>query len=437
MRRAGGRVGGKAGGRVVVTWLLATALLPASPLAAQSTPESGTAALPAHVPTRLPAGSELTIYLMTMGVGAEVWERFGHNAIVVEDRSRGTSIAYNYGMFSFRQENFVLRFIQGRMDYWMAGYPAEDEVPRYREMRRSVWRQELNLPPADRLALRDFLEWNARPENRFYHYDYYLDNCSTRVRDALDRVLHGALEAQFQGPASGNFRFHTQRLVAANPFLYVGLALIEGQPVDRPNTRWEEMFLPLKVRDYLRTATITDSTGAKVPLVTREDTLYESTAFPVPDAPPNWLLPLFLIGSAIGGLFWWGGSRGRTSAPARYTLLVGGSFYALLTGVAAAIMAGLWAFTDHAVAGRNENVLQCSLVALLLTVALPFAIGDRPWALRWARGLALLIGGLSLAGVVFKVLPLFSQANWPVLALFVPANVGLAAGVVAWVGREK
>lgn len=369
---------------------------------------------------------------MTMGVGEEVWERFGHNAIVVEDHSQGTAIAYNYGMFSFRTENFVLRFIQGRLDYWMAAEEAEAELPKYRADRRSVYLQRLNLSPAERVELRNFLEWNVQPENTYYHYDYYRDNCSTRVRDALDRILKGRIQAQSQQPAAGNFRFHTLRLVAANPFLYLGLGLIEGQPVDRPNTRWEEMFLPLKFRDYLRDVRVTDSTGAQVPLVVREDTLYQSNAFPVPDSPPNWLLPLFLLGALLGGLFYWGGSRGRAGA-ARYALLVGGSSWALLTGVAGAIMVGLWAFTDHAVAASNENVLQCSLLALALTFLLPVAMGDRPWALRGAKVVALLIAGLSLLGVVLKVLPCFSQANWPVLALFVPANLGLAAGVRAWV----
>ena len=152
--------------------------------------------LPAQPPNRPtavpPPGSELTISIMTMGAGAEVWERFGHNAIVVEDRRLGSSVAYNYGMFSFRQENFLLRFLQGRMMYWMAGISTpKASCPSTATLQRSVWQQELNLTPAQRLALRDFLEWNARKENRFYRYDYYRDNCSTRVRDAIDRVLGG------------------------------------------------------------------------------------------------------------------------------------------------------------------------------------------------------------------------------------------------------
>ena len=386
--------------------------------------------------TPAPPGSELTIYLMTMGVGAEVWERFGHNAIIVEDRNQGTAVAYNYGMFSFRQESFLLRFVQGRMEYWMAGYPAADELPRYRAARRSVWRQELNLTPAQRMELRDFLAWNALDDNKFYRYDYYRDNCSTRVRDAIDRVVGGAVKAQSGTPASGDYRFHTLRLVAASRLLYLGLALIEGQPVDLAISRWDEMFLPVKLRDYLRDVKVPDSSGTLTPLVKREETLYESKAYPVPDAPPRWGLACLAIGALIGVAFWWGGSNGRSRRAARTVLLVGGSFWALLTGVAGAIMAAMWAFTDHAVAAHNENVLQCSVAALVLAGVLPFALGDRPWALRTARGFALLVGALSVLGLLVKALPWFGQVNGQVLALFVPANLGLAAGVVAWTGGE-
>jgi hypothetical protein len=280
--------------------------------------------------------------------------------------------------------------------------------------------------------LRDFLAWNALPENRFYHYDYYRDNCSTRVRDALDRVLGGAIQAQSGGPASGTYRFHTLRLVAANRPLYLGLALVEGQPIDRPITQWDEMFLPLKLRDYVTQVMVTDSAGNRIPLVKQEETLYQSSAFPVPLTPPRWLLPLFALGTLLGGLFYWGGSRGRENPMARYLLSILGGFWALLTGMAGVIMAGLWAFTDHAVAARNENVLQCSVAALVLAGVLPFALSDRPWALKASRVFAILVGVLSVLGVVLKVLPGFYQANWPVLAMFVPANLGLMGGVLLW-----
>ena len=140
---------------------------------------------------------------MTMGPGAEVWERFGHNAIWIHDPTAEPDTAYNYGLFDFRQENFLLRFARGEMWYWMAGFPAEAYVQTYVEDNRSVWLQELNLPPAARLELRRFLRWNERPANRFYHYDYYNDNCSTRVRDAIDRVIGGAIRQQTAAHADG------------------------------------------------------------------------------------------------------------------------------------------------------------------------------------------------------------------------------------------
>jgi hypothetical protein len=404
---------------------------------------AGVRSLPAQVaapPSGRPAaapGSELTISIMTMGVGDEVWERFGHNAIVVDDRRFGTSVAYNFGMFSFRQENFLLRFIQGRMWYWMAGYPTEDDVPRYIAAQRSVWQQELNLTPAQRLAMRDALEQNALDENKFYRYDYYLDNCSTRVRDAIDRVLGGAFKAQMQGPASGSYRFHTQRLNTNNLPIYTGLLLALGHGADRPITQWEEMFLPLKLREYLDSVRVPDSTGALVPLVRAERALYLSDSHPVPDAPPGWGPGFLLAGLAIGGLLCWAGMAAEGSTGARRTLQWTGTGWALVTGVAGVILAGLWAFTDHAVAARNENVLQCSLFALALAFVLPLVSPARAAATRAARLLVLFVGGLSLLGLAIKLIPAFSQVNGQVLALFVPINLGLTLGVLAWVSRMK
>ena len=201
-------------------------------------------------PGAAPPGSEIRVYLVTMGPGAAVWERFGHNAIWIDDPSVQPDTAYNYGLFDFGQENFLLRFIRGQMWYWMAGFPAEPYIRTYLRDNRSVWLQELNLPPRARLELRDFLRWNELPENRFYHYDYYRDNCSTRIRDAIDRVTGGAIADQTAfRPTGRSYRFHTQRLTANDPLVFTGLLLALGQGVDRPISAWEEMFLPMALRD--------------------------------------------------------------------------------------------------------------------------------------------------------------------------------------------
>jgi hypothetical protein len=126
-----------------------------------SSPPAGAAA---------PPGSRLTVYLMTMGPGRFVWERFGHNAIWIHDPSAPPDQAYNYGLFDFHQQNFLLRFIKGQMWYWMDGFPAERYVETYVQANRSVWLQELNLPPAARLERSD--AGNERREP-LHHYDYY------------------------------------------------------------------------------------------------------------------------------------------------------------------------------------------------------------------------------------------------------------------------
>jgi Domain of unknown function (DUF4105) len=377
-------------------------------------------------PTSPEPGSDLTVYVMTFGPGREVWERFGHNAIWIHDPTHGTDQAFNYGLFDFRQENFILRFVRGQMWYWMAGFPAESYVRQYERDNRSVWVQELDIPPAARLDLQQFLQWNEQPDHKFYHYDYYRDNCSTRVRDALDRVVGGAIQRQTASlPAGTTFRFHTQRLTANTPLIFTGLLLALGERVDRPISAWEEMFIPLAMRDHLRRVRVAGAGGADVPLVKTERTLFESTAPTPPDSPPNWILRYLAIGLAIGaGAFGLAGMS-RTGGRARTAFFVLATGWTLLAGLAGVILAGLWGLTDHVMAACNENLLQLNPLSLALLPLLPGSLrGTREAA--FARALAVGISVLSLAGLAIQLLPWFEQVNGPVIALAVPAHLGVA-----------
>ena len=370
--------------------------------------------------------SELTVYLMTMGPGKRVWERFGHNAIWIHDPVQGTDKAYNYGLFDLRQENFVIRFIQGRMWYWMQGFPAESYVRLYRRANRSVWLQELEMTAQAKRELAEFLEWNERPENRFYHYDYYRDNCSTRIRDALDRALGGRIkEGTLNLPAGTTYRFHTRRLTSNDPLVYTGLLLALGQPVDRPISAWEEMFLPLSLREHLRRISVVNA-GIEKPLVKSERTLFESTDTRPPDRP-RFLLPYYLAsGLLIGGAAFALGRVARRSRAGRTGFVIAAALWAILVGIGGIVVAYLWAFTDHAAAYRNENVLQVSFLALLLLWWVPklLGAGDRP-----AWRLAMLLVAMSALGLLLKLLPQFSQVNGEVIALLLPAHLGVATGI--------
>ncbi|HEU4630204.1 MAG TPA: DUF4105 domain-containing protein, partial [Gemmatimonadaceae bacterium] len=233
------------------------ALLVALPLAVLAAVLAAAPAGAQPVATAPPAdaepGAELTIYLVTMGPGDAIWEKFGHNAIWVHDAATGSDVAYNWGMFDFTEADFIPRFLKGSMRYWMAGYQAQPMIAAYARMNRSVYVQELALTPAQRRELRDFVVWNAQPQNAYYHYDYFRDNCSTRVRDAIDRVLGGRIRAAFDTVVTGtSYRWHMRRLTQEEQPLYTGMHLVLGQPGDRPISAWEAMFLPMKLHDYVR-----------------------------------------------------------------------------------------------------------------------------------------------------------------------------------------
>ncbi|MEP6687083.1 MAG: DUF4105 domain-containing protein [Gemmatimonadales bacterium] len=381
------------------------------------------------------APAELTVYLMTFGPGARVWERFGHNAIWIHDPVHRTDDAYNYGLFDFAQENFILRFVRGQMWYWMAGFPADRYVAQYQRDNRSVWVQELELTPAARQELQAFLQWNAEPEHRFYHYDYYRDNCSTRVRDAIDRVLGGTLRTQTENvPTSATYRFHTQRLTANDPPIYTGLLLALGERVDQPIFAWDEMFLPLKMREHVRLVTVPGPNGGRLPLVRSERTLFESTAPAPPDAPPNWLRWYLAAGLAIGVTAWLLAREARGSGLARFGFVVVGGGWMLLAGLAGVVLAGLWGLTDHVAAACNENLLQMSPLALLV---LPGITGSRGRRGRLAAVAATAVAGLSALGLGLKLLPAMDQVNGPIIALALPAQIGIAAGLNRLRGRQR
>jgi len=370
---------------------------------------------------------------MTMGPGRQVWERFGHNAIWIHDPVQGTDQAYNYGLFDFHQQNFLLRFIRGQMWYWMQGFPARSYLHIYERDNRSVWLQELNLPPRSRLELQRFLEWNERPENRFYHYDYYRDNCSTRVRDALDRVLRGAIKSQTSAvPTGATYRFHTQRLTANDPLIYTGLLAALGHYVDRPISAWEEMFLPVKMRDHLRRVSITGPDGRPVPLVKSEQTLFQSTATSPPEVPPSWVQTYLGLGLVIGATILLLGRAALRRRLALYGFASAVASWGLLIGVAGAVLGGLWGLTDHVAASRNENLFQVNPLALLLLSALLLLFGDGARLARGLRVVALVLAGLSALGLVLKVLPGFYQVNGPIIALALPVHLGVAAGLYRW-----
>ena len=187
-------------------------------------------------------------WLVTYSPGEVYWQRFGHNAIWIRDPTRGLDHVFNSGFFDFNQERFFQRFIQGRMLYFSAAQPAAREFEQYRHENRSITAQKLDLGILEYETLLNYLVEQVKVENRDYLYDYYLDNCSTRIRDAIDAAVGGAIaSALSSSPAPQNFRAHTRRSVSGDFWYHLALETALGLPVDRGISRWNEMFLPAVV----------------------------------------------------------------------------------------------------------------------------------------------------------------------------------------------
>jgi hypothetical protein len=402
-----------------------TLLHAAQPVSAQFLP------VPAPIPPSGVAssnepGSNLTVYLLTFGMGDEVWERFGHNAIWIKDRKLGTDTTYNWGMFDFNQPHFLARFLTGDTRYWMEGIALDPMLAYYKQNNRSVLAQELNLTPAQRLSLQEFVRWNEQPQNKFYRYDYYVDNCSTRLRDALDHAVGGQLQTSTVSRMTpGTYRSHTLRLLGDNIPLYTGANLALGHPADKPLSVWEEMFLPVRMANELRTVQLTDSTGAKIPFVRSEMALFTAGRAPEPSAPPNyfpWFVAAGILLAAVSVALVRSAEGGSRVALFLATLLA--TVWSLVAGAAGLALVIAWGFTKHHFMGRNENLLHFDPLLLGLVVLVPLSI----YGLRGvskAHKLAAVIAALTLLGFVLQGTPTFNQKNGEIIALALPMNLAV------------
>lgn len=370
---------------------------------------------------------QLRAYLITMGPGEELFERFGHNAIWVHDphaRPEHRDLAFHYGLFDFSGD-FYWRFARGEMRYSMGVWDATATLDEYRKNDRTVWVQELRLSQSEIRELRKFLVWNYQEANRFYPYDPYRDNCSTRVRDALDKATGGQIRRQTQDVSTAHtYRWHTRRIVRENIWAYTGLECILGEGVDRPISQWDEMFLPDYLRRSLNGITILDDQGNRAALVKSEDLLYQAKRADVADAAPAWGKWYLLAGLAIGGaMLALAQRRGKWARRFVIAMILA---WAILIGGAGWLLIGFVTLTRHWATYYNENLLQCSPLAIAFVFCAIGAVHGRPGSRRRAMTVAWLVLGSSVAGVALKALPAMDQGNWLMIALVLPVHAALA-----------
>jgi hypothetical protein len=272
------------------------------------------------------------------------------------------------------------------------------------------------------------LEDNARPQNRNYLYDYFTDNCSTRVRDTLDKAIGGRLKAAAAGPARLSYRDHALRLVGDLAWEYVALSYALGLPADRRATRWEESFIPMELRDVARSVRVPGEAGQDKPLVKSERTLYRSTRPDPPLEPPHRLFGFAMTGLILGGIALGLGVLGRRARTARVVLGILSAIVGFTAGLGGLLLIFLWVATNHRASHANANIMQSVPWAIaLLVLGIQVALGRRPAAQR-AFIVTAAAAATSLFGLGARVTTLLPQDNAVYVALFLPLWLGFALG---------
>lgn len=386
---------------------------------------AGVAPLGAQVPAL--TGADLKVYLLTMGQGAALWERFGHNALVIRDTRSGVTTAWNWGVFDFAAPDFLARFLTGDTRYWMQGDDFARTVEAYRWMNRSLWVQELALPDSAKLALARTVAANAIGDAKYYRYDYFRDNCSTRVRDAIDQATGGALRAQLRTVPSGTtYRRETERLLDGMPLAVVGVDIALGRRADAPLSRWEAAFVPMQLRDALRGVRVPDGAGGTRSLLVRDEALFVASRPPEAVNPPRLSLWTAVAGLALATLLGVLGRAAPGSGAARSGVAALGGLWSLAAGVVGVVLLLAATVTRHVFWGANANLLLFSPLSLVLAVLLPWAVwGRRGGAVARGvaagvvlasavGGLAALLGGQPFAATLALAAPVHAALYWAI-----------------------
>jgi hypothetical protein len=363
------------------------------------------------------------IGVVTMGPGGIFWERFGHDAIVVDDPARGAPISYNFGFFDPAEVGFTGRFIRGEMQYKLVALPLADDMHYYRQVGRGAILQWLDLTPVQARRLAADLADNARPENARYRYDYYTDNCATRVRDALDRVLDGTLRRRMEPRSSGDsYRSESVRLATPATWMWLLFDIGLGPYGDRPLSRWEQAFLPRRLADDLREVTLADGR----PLVRAETQLLPQRRAAEPSEQPRALWPWLMVGLATAAAIAALASRlPRTAAG------IAAGFW-LLCGTLGLVLALGWAFTEHRALWANRNLLLLDPLCLLLLPGAWALLRGRNPSARF-RALLVVIAALATLALLPLWLQAMPQRNGHWIALLLPIH---AAFAWRWASRK-
>ena len=214
------------------------------------------------------------VYALVISPGTELYAAFGHNAFWVVDNNRGINMIFHYGTFDYRTPNFYLKFIRGKLDYMLATQEYRYFMTEYSTDGRDVWKLKLNLNQQQKQKMFDFLLWQNQEANKYYRYDFFMDNCATRLRFVLEVVFGDSVVFPHK-PLRISYRQAIKPYLRNKPWTRFGINLLLGLPADKKLNYYSAMFLPYFIDTALVNTTIHNGKTIE-PLVLEHSTMIVS-----------------------------------------------------------------------------------------------------------------------------------------------------------------
>ena len=310
------------------------------------------------VNAQLQLTSDSKISILTIGPGTSLNGAFGHNAIRIKDSVYKFDIVFDYGRYDFETENFYLKFAQGKLDYQISQSKFETFFGYYQYNNRSVKEQVLNLSSEQKTAFYKLLKENIKPKNKNYPYDFFYNNCATKIKDGIENILDDQL-IYYPAPSFKQLSFRNliRSDLNQNSWGSFGIDIALGSKIDQIASVEEHMFLPKYLHQLLENARLkTDDSR----LVSASKTLSPSGVI----AQNNFFSsPLFILGilALIMLLITYNDHKNNS----RSKWLDVGLF--AITGCIGVLLLLLWFATDHQTTAYNYNLLwACALNVLFL-----------------------------------------------------------------------
>lgn len=290
------------------------------------------------------------VSLLTADPGTELYSSFGHSAIRMRELGPGgRDLVFNFGTFDFDTPNFYGKFATGKLNYMLSVATYDRFIVEYDYYKRGLREQVLDLSEEQKDFLLQHLDAQYAPERRFYKYDFFYNNCATKIRDAFDVVLGEQLVWSDTLAEEKTFRNLIDEFVLPLPWADFGIDLALGSVIDRPATELEKQFLPTYMEQAFAKATIVEN-GVSRPLVKQSRVLLEYPKEATQQSLLNPSVLFWFLAVIFAALTGYGFKKGRLMKGLDI------AFFGTL-GILGLVVAFLWFFTDHSATLWNWNIL--------------------------------------------------------------------------------